>query len=468
MDPKLGNVHTITLDPEDSKENQEQTIQSLNDSIPDKFSGWGLMCIISAFLININTWGTNSAFALYYQKFLNEDIFPGATKIQFGTVAGLTYIGSAFGFLINYSVGKIGVKQVMTMGTMVQNTGILLASFSTKMWELVLTEGFLQGIGMGFAFSPIFLIIPQWFKGGTNGKRNLALGLQSAGGGVGGIIYNVAMEPMMVRFGWRWSLRTQALISLAMNICCIMLVKMRDKDIRPVYKLYDKKVWGTFGCHMTVVWIMFTLIGYVTLVFNLGDFTRSMGYGSKEASVVSTMVSVGSIIGRPIVGVMADRMGPIQVSIAMSWITCIITLGMWIPCKTYGTAIAFALIEGAIMGSLWVCMGPINAAIIGIRKLGVGMSISQAGTGIFGFLSPIIGIALKRDSLKGRGQYRNVAIFIGCCYFGAGLAMWILRGWFIARQKKVTKGMTEEERLELRVSTGETMKYMMDVHPYKV
>lgn len=42
------------------------------------------------FLINMHTWGMNSAYAVFLAYYLNSDTFPGASPIAFAFVGGLS------------------------------------------------------------------------------------------------------------------------------------------------------------------------------------------------------------------------------------------------------------------------------------------------------------------------------------------------------------------------------------------
>lgn len=467
-DNELTYERTNTSDPVVNMERMK-SIQSLNNNIPDKFTGWGLSSVIACFLYNFNTWGSNSAYALYLQKFINDDVFPGTRPIIFGTIGGLTFgTGLMFGPFINYLTGIFGIQQTIFLGALIQFAGLMLGSFSTKIWELVCSEGVLQGIGMALVAIPNAVIIPQWFKGGPGGKRNLAFGIATAGSGIGGIVYNIGLEPIMKKHGWGWSLRTQAIMCFVLNIVATIMIKSRNKDIKPVYKVYDKRIYHCFGTHLMMLWAILSMFGYVTLMYNLGDFTRAMGYNNQHASVVSTMVSVGIVYGRPIVGIIADKIGPIQCSIIASWLVGLFALAWWLPCKNYGTALVFAMFQGSLMGTIWLTSPAIVGSVIGLQKFGVSMGLAWIAIGASGIVSPIIGISLKTEGPTSRLQYQHPAIFVGCCYLAAGLCLCVLRGWLIARNKLAKDVRTEDERLELRVPVKLTIKNIFNLGRSKV
>lgn len=454
--------------PEFILKKRKSTVSIIHE-IPDKFAGWGLTSVIGCFLFCFNTWGANSAYALYYELYLNDNVFPDATKMDYGIIGGLTFgCGFTFGPLINYSVNKLGMKVTIFSGILLQFSGVLMASFATRLWELYCTQGILQGIGLALIYVPSVNIIPQWFKGRAGGKRNLALGIGAAGSGVGGIIYNICLEPLVAKRGYQWSMRAQAIICISLNMIAICLIKSRDKHIKPVYKVYDNKVWSCFGTQCLFIWEMFTLFGYVTILYNLGDFTRSLGYSSNKGSLVSTCVSIGVIYGRPAVGKIGDIVGPINVTILASWLVAFFALAMWIPCGNFATAVVFALFEGSLMGTIWVTLATLNVSVVGLRKLGIGLSVSWIAAGIFGFVSPIISIALKKDGPESPLQYQPVSIFVGLCYFMAGIILLILRGWILARNNNCVNIDDENEMLNTNVSANEVLSNTFSLNFSKI
>ncbi|TID31244.1 hypothetical protein CANINC_000187 [Pichia inconspicua] len=440
-----------------------KSVKNIIEDIPDKFSGWGLTSLIGCVIFNFNTWGANSAYALYLQEYLNSDTFENGDKYDYAMIGGLAFgTGLTFSPIINFMIGKLGLKVTIFIGIILYFVAIMLASFSVNLWQIYCTQGVFSGVGMAMICVSNINILPQWFKGGPGGNRNLAMGIQAAGSGFGGIVYNIGLQPLLKSKSFRWSLRAQAIMCLGLNLIALMLVKSRNWQIQPVYKVYDRLIWRNFGCLALVVWIMFTLLGYVVLMYNLGDFTRSLGYDSKEASVVSTMVAVGIIYGRPIVGYFGDIIGPINVTIIASWLVTLFTWAMWIPCRNYATTIAFALIVGSLMGTIWLTMAGINASITGLKKFGIAMSVSWVASGIFGFVSPIIGIALKKSGPIRPEQYQPTAIFTGLSYFMAGISLLVIRGWLIARNAKLqtkTK-LSEDDILAISVSFSETFHNM--------
>ncbi|GME96913.1 unnamed protein product [Ambrosiozyma monospora] len=245
---------------------------------------------------------------------------------------------------------------------------------------------------------------------------------------------------------------------LGLNVIACILIKSRDNAVKPTIKVFDKAIWTSFGCVSIIAWAMFTMFGYVTLMYNLGDFTRSLGYDSHHASTVSTMTAVGIIYGRPIVGVLGDKIGPCNITIIASWITALLAFAMWIPCRNYATVIVFSLFEGSLMGTMWVTLASLAASITGLKRMRAMLSAIWVSAGVFGFASPIIGIALKAGGKARPEQYQHPAIFVGLCYFMAGVVVLILKGWLIKRNELIGGAREGDKLLSVRVPFGQGLK----------
>ncbi|QID87843.1 Putative monocarboxylate permease mch2 [Saccharomyces pastorianus] len=185
----------------------------------------------------------------------------------------------------------------------------------------------------------------------------------------------------------------------------------------------------------------------------------SLGYTSKQGSYVSCMVSVGSLVGRPIAGYIADKYGPLTVGMILHLVMAILCWAMWIPCKNLATAIVFGLLAGSIMGTIWPTIASIVARIVGLQKLAVTFGVTWIFIATFALVAPIIGLELRTTDTNGNEYYRT-AIFVGFSYFGASLCQWLLRGFIIARdQIGVSEGYsTDQNELHINVKSSHFSK----------
>lgn len=202
------------------------------------------------------------------------------------------------------------------------------------------------------------------------------------------------------------------------------------------------------------------MFGYVVVLYSLSSFTTAMGYSSDEGSYVSCMVAVGWFFGRPVLGYICDRCGSVSVNIFVYLILAILSWAMWIPCRNLATALAFGILQGLLMGTIWTSLGAIVTRVTGLQKLRAALGIIWIPLGVFGLVSPIIGIVLRSGQGTQPGDFKRTAIFAGFGYLGGSLSLWLLRGYLVARDSKVDEAHrpVDTDELDVPVNLVEILK----------
>ena len=125
---------------------------------------------------------------------------------------------------------------------------------------------------------------------------------------------------------------------------------------------------------------------------------------------------------------MADKLGRFNVIIFITALTAIITLGLWIPGKSEGAIVAYAILFGFSSGGMIGIAPTLIAQISDIRQIGsrVGSSFGvQSFAALIG--SPIAGAIVTAQN----GSFLGLQIFCGCSFVASGLF------YFAARTKLV-------------------------------
>ncbi|CEP20251.1 MCH2 [Cyberlindnera jadinii] len=428
--------------------------------------GYGWFVVMGVFFFNFATWAANSGYSIYLANYLSNNKFKGASKLDYAAVGGLAFgSGMILGPLVRIVLKHTTVKLTITIGACLQFLGTILAAFSTQLWQIYLTQGVLIGIGMGMICIPATTLIAQWFRH----RRSLAQAIASAASGVGGVVFNLSVQAMIKNLSLRWALIIQSIMCAVCNTIGIILVKPRTKHINTSMKIWDNHMLTFTTYWLFLLYIATTQLGYVVLLYNMADFTISLGYSARQGSIVACMISAGAVFGRPLVGRLSDKFGPVTTSIFAHSIVGILCLAMWIPARNYATAIAFAFLEGSLMGSIWVVIASIAVRVVGLRKLDVAMSMAWLVIGSFGLVSPIIGIELRGTTPDGSlyhpTQYRDPAIYCGVCFLASAFVLWVLRGYLIARDRKAKEigSHVDNEELTLPVSLQTALKGMVSV-----
>lgn len=436
---------TMKLEMETPMERQEDLIekreidqQEDNDSgydkeeftIPD--GGYGWFIVVAVVLLNANTWGANSGFAIYLLHYLNNGMFKGGDKYDYALIGGMTFgVGLFFAPIVNYISGKVGLRATIIIGNCLQFAALMMASFAVNLWQLYLTQGVMNAFGLAFIALPGMAILPQWFKR----RRSIASAIAAGGSGIGGVVYNLGMQRVVEARSVFWALRAQSIMEFGMVWIAIILIRPRmSRSVQT--SLYDVECLKSTGFWLLCGYVVCANLGYVIVMYDMANFTTSMGYSAYQGSIASAMVQVGSLFGRPLVGLVAHLIGPVTTTLLAYLLCAVFCFAMWIPARNLPTIYIFCIIIGGLMGTIYATIPPLLGKLVGLRKVGVALCLAWIFLGCAGIASPVIGIALtSRDpNANGGNPYLHCSIFAGCAFTAASLFLLTMRGYVYARE----------------------------------
>lgn len=308
------------------------------------------------------------AYGVYLSHYLSENLFPNATAIDFALIGGFNFsISMLVGPIVTILARRYGIKVPMIIGVALFSAAHLSASFSTRIWQLYLSQGILLGFGLGFTYVPSVAILSQWFQK----RRSLANGISVAGSGIGGLIFSFATEAAIANLSLAWSFRLTAIISFVVLLPSALLLRSRNDIVRPYQRGFDAKLLRRYDVQMLLAWSFIIMFGYITLLFSLPDFAHSIGLSGSQAATISALLNLGIATGRPLVGIISDRYGCIETAGVLTFVCGILCFVLWLPGTSYATLILFSLVNGAIFGVFWVVSKPFGWWIYSDINLGI-------------------------------------------------------------------------------------------------
>lgn len=274
-------------------------------------------------------------------------MFQEATAVDYSLIGGINF-GAAMA--VSPAVIKLsqryGPRLPMFLGAIILGGGFIAASFSVRIWHLYLSQGVLVGLGVGLLYLPSINILPQWF----DKRRSLANAISSAGSGIGGLVFSLATGAMIRRLSLGWTLRITGCIALASNSLAVLLVRSRDDQVQPRYKLIDTALLKRVDVGLLLSWEFIMLFGYATIQFSLSDYALALGLPQSQADIVTAMLNVGTACGRPFIGLLSDRFGRFRITTVLTLLSAIFCFAIWIPATKLGPLLVFALLSGASYG----------------------------------------------------------------------------------------------------------------------
>lgn len=283
--------------------------------VPHPDGGWGWFVCLATFTTQFIVLGTMNNFGLIYVELLKA--FPGSSTSSAAWVGSITY-GMMFvlGPLATTLCAKLSCRVTTMIGCTIAGTGCLLGSFSTAMWQMNLTYGFLFGFGASMCYFPSVVILGQYFWK----KLSLANGITSSGSGVGTLAMGPILQKLLKYFGLRNTMR----ISAGM-IICVWLCALIYRPINTVFlnnkseddENQEKKPKGPrfpalqiFKNRAYILWcvaLSFWMLGYFVPFVHLVRLALDFGIDIDRATLLIGLMSIGSTAGRLIFGKIADH-----------------------------------------------------------------------------------------------------------------------------------------------------------------
>lgn len=180
------------------------------------FYGWWV--VGATLILLILAYGVRGSFGIYLKPIAqslgwNRAAVSGAFSIYL-----MVYSLSAF--MMGSLTDRYGPKFVMALGAFLIGVGLILAGQVTAVWQWYFTYGVLTGIGCSAMYVPSVATISKYFIR----KRGMALGIATAGCGLGPTLLNPLSYMLIEAYGWKSAIIQTGLGVLALGVALPLLV----------------------------------------------------------------------------------------------------------------------------------------------------------------------------------------------------------------------------------------------------
>lgn len=410
------------------------------DPPPD--GGYGWVIVLVAFFISVVVGGNCFSFGVFYPVYIDEFNGSQGSVAWIGSIAACLVVGP--GPITGALADRFNNKYTILGGAVLVGGAYVLASFSTDLWHLYVTQGFLAGIGFSLCFMSGISAVGQWFTK----NRGLAQGFMVAGSGIGQLVVSMIANTLIQRGGWRFALRILAVLNFSVLLLSSFIVR-RWLPCTTVLSLAT--AWEKFRDHN------FCLLFAGTFVNSLGTympfthltvFALNHGMTKNQAVLILSLVGVANAVGRIVTGWLADRLGKVfmfQVSMFGSGVSTL----CWMVCTSFPKLLTYGLVYGFFAGGVISLIPSVTSELFGIKKIGAVTGLLYSSTAVGNLLAAPIG-GFLHDAYH--SYYPPISVAGGFLLAG------IIFIYFINAQTAEVEGLgrTTSDKVETSIPTATT------------
>ncbi|KAI7860945.1 major facilitator superfamily domain-containing protein [Circinella umbellata] len=282
-----------------------------------------------------------------------------------------------------------GAKTVLFVGTILIFGGLTVTSFAKEIWHFYLSQSILFGTGTSFLFSTIQTVIPHYFP------RNpgLVLGGIASGASIGSLVIPLIATTINNKLGIQWTYRILGCANLIIDILAWMIIKDHPHNTNIHFEKKSSKSalirLDVFKNKKYCLWCLsaFTQVAaFFVPLFIIPTYATYIGLSDSRGASLVSIISVAAFVGRISSGFIADRIGPVNISIIFTSIAGLSCLVIWPFSFTYSTLTGFAIVFGLTSGTYYSLGSPINASILKTEQYSSGVTITLllVGIAVFG------------------------------------------------------------------------------------
>lgn len=349
---------------------------------PDGEYGW--IVVLSAFFVHVFVLGNVYSFGVFYPIYIDEFHDSPANIAWIGSIGFCMLAG--FGGLAGKWADEFGNGLVVFIGGLFISSGYFISSYSTALWQLYLTHGFLVGCGYSLSFVAGIGVIGQWFSA----RRGLATGLAVSGSGLGQFVMSITTQNLIESCGWRITLRYLALISVIGLSICGWFIRRRIPCTKRTWSESSFAMFKDRNFNLLYVGSLFSSLGLIMPFTHLPLYAIKNGITRSNAVWLLSCMGIASAAGRITMGFSADMYGKMRMLVLCVFGAGVSTL-CWIACISFPTLIVFSIFFGLFAGGLISLMPAVAAELFGVQRLSSILGLLYTSTSVGNLLSAPIG-----------------------------------------------------------------------------
>ncbi len=308
------------------------------------------------------------------------------------------------GFFAGWFIDRFGPRRLMLAGILMGGIALVGLSRVTELWQFYLFYVFNALAYMCAGPLPNQVLTSRWF----DKSRGKAMGFAYLGIGVGGMLVPQIARWLNIEFGWHQALMILGIMTVVISLPMAWMVKENPEIVskEPVsaqQKIPLKQIVKGWPFYLLLIGSMCSIGAVSGTNQNLKlFFSLDLKYSQAQAANILSLVLFSSIIGRLLMGWLADKF-PKKYVMILIYTLVAASIPLLYFASTPGVIYLFAFIFGMGLGGDYMIIPLMAAELFGVKLMGRIMGLILTADGIAEALSPMF-VGWLRDH---SGSYAN-------------------------------------------------------------
>jgi len=340
----------------------------------------------------------------FFYDFWVKDFGWSRATVTSGNALAKIIIGPLFGFLAGWIIDRFGPRRLMLAGIVFGGVALIGLSMMTSLWQLYI---FYMFNALGYMCGgplPNQVLISRWF----DKARGKAMGIAYLGIGVGGMLVPQVARWLNMKLGWHEALMILGIIMIGVAFPMAWFVKenpagTQQQALQAETKVPFRNILKSWPFYLLVIGSMCSIGAVAGTSQNLKlFFSIDLKYSQEQAANVMSIVLGASIIGRLLMGWLADRIQKKFVMILI-YILVAVSIPLLYFALVPGVIYVFAFIFGVALGGDYMIIPLMAAELFGVKVMGRVMGLVITVDGLAEAFAPMLAAWLRDSS----GSYAN-------------------------------------------------------------
>jgi MFS family permease len=335
----------------------------------------------------------------FFYDFMTKEYGWSRAVVTSGNAVGKLLVGPLFGFIAGWMIDRYGPRRLMISGSLMMGVSLIGLGFSSSLPMFYLFWVF---NALGYVCGgplPCQVLVSRWF----DKNRGKAMGIAYLGIGTGGALVPLFSAGLEKAYGWHLALAALGILIVLIALPMAWFIK------EPKTKVEGKITGDTMVPISNILknpYFYLLAIGSMSCMGAVGGigqhikyYLNDLHFTQSEAAHVMSIVLVFSLVGRVLMGWLADIIHRKYVMILI-YIMVAISIPLLLVPDFPGRIYLFTVLFGIGLGGNYMIIPLMAADLFGVRALGRTMGIILVADGVAESLFPMLVGMMYNDVTK--------------------------------------------------------------------